>query len=273
MSELVVPRPSRTRRSDDARRADDPTGAAGPLATFGLLVRWTLASIGTTMVPIIVVVQTLLAIGIVIGFGLLIPSMEQATATFLSTGAPTVLLMTVGLVILPQAVATAKANGTFAYLRSLPVPRPMLLLSELTVWSVVALPGIAGALLAAWWRYDLTYAFDWLVLIPTSLMIILTATAVGYGIAVGLPQALAMVVSQILVFFVLLFSPITFPASQLPGWFQTVHDYLPMQAAADAMRAGLVSGTFTTGRRDLLVLAAWCVVGLTVSLRALSRRA
>jgi ABC-2 type transport system permease protein len=252
--------------------AGDRGAAAGPAAAFVLLVRWQLASLGTTMLPLIVVVQALLAVGIVIGFGLLIPSMDPATAMFLSTGAPTVLLMTVGLVIVPQAVATARANGTFAYVRSLPVPRPVLLLSELTVWATVALPGIAGAILAASWRYDLAFRFDWPVLLAASVLIVVTATAVGYAIAVALPQALAMVMSQVLVFFVLLFSPITFPASQLPSWFQTVHAYLPMQAAADAMRAGLASGAYTVQGRDLVVLALWCVAGVAISLRALTRR-
>jgi ABC-2 type transport system permease protein len=252
--------------------ADGRGAAAGPLAAFVLLVRWQLASLGTTMLPVIVVVQALLAIGIVIGFGLLIPAMDPATALFLSTGAPTVLLMTVGLVIVPQAVSTAKANGTFAYVRSLPVARSLLLLSELTVWAAVALPGIAGAVLAASWHYDLTFRFDWPLLVAASVLIVVTATAVGYAIAVALPQALAMVMSQILVFFVLLFSPITFPASQLPAWFQSVHTYLPMQAAGDAMRAGLASGAYSIQGRDLLVLALWCVAGVAISLRALTRR-
>jgi ABC-2 type transport system permease protein len=252
--------------------AADRGAAAGPAAAFGLLVRWQLASLGTTMLPLIVVVQALLAVGIVIGFGLLIPSMDPATALFLSTGAPTVLLMTVGLVIVPQAVATAKANGTFAYVRSLPVPRSLLLLGDLTVWATVALPGIAGAILAATWRYDLTFSFDWVVLVAASVLTVVTATAVGYAIAVALPQALAMVMSQVLVFFVLLFSPITFPASQLPSWFQTVHAYLPMQAAGDAIRAGLASGTYSVAGRDLLVLALWCAAGVAISLRALARR-
>ncbi len=251
---------------------DERGAAAGAVTAFRLLVGWQLASLGTTMLPLIVVVQALLAVGIVIGFGLLIPTMDPATALFLSTGAPTVLLMTVGLVIVPQAVATAKANGTFAYVRSLPVPRSVLLLSDLTVWAAVALPGIAGAIVAASLRYDLTFQFDWLVLAAASVLIVVTATAVGYAIAVALPQALAMVMSQILVFFVLLFSPITFPASQLPAWFQTVHTYLPMQAAADAMRAGLASGAYAVQGRDLLVLALWCAAGIAISLRALTRR-
>ena len=35
------------------------------------------------------------------------------------------------------------------------------------------------------------------------------------------------------------FSPVTFPASQLPDWFRAVHDVLPFRPARDLLRAGL----------------------------------
>src|SRR5690625_7101031 len=71
---------------------------------------------------------------------------------------------------------------------------------------------------------------------------------------------LAQLASQVLVFFVLLFSPITFPADQLPDWFQSLHALLPVQPAADLMRAGIASGTFSADGRDLLVLTIWTLV-------------
>jgi ABC-2 type transport system permease protein len=240
--------------------------------TFATLMRWQFAQIGGTVLPLVVIVQALLAAGIIVGFGFLIPDITAETARFLSTGAPTVLLMTVGLVIVPQGVAQARANGTFAYLRALPVPRPLLLLSDLTVWLLVALPSVAAAVVVAQLRYDLTFAFDWPLLVAASVLVTLTATAVGYAIAVSLPPLLAQLCSQVLVFFVLLFSPITFPVSQLPAWFQSVHDVLPVRPAADLLRAGLATDTYVGTGRDLVVLLIWCVLGLLVSVRALVRR-
>ena len=73
-------------------------------------------------------------------------------------------------------------------------------------------------------------------------------------------------------FFVLLFSPITFPASQLPEWFQTVHRLLPIQPAAELLRAGIASEDFTAQGRDLTVLSLWTVAGLLITTRALVRR-
>src|SRR6056297_2173379 len=142
----------------------------GTFMSYRCLLRWTLAQIGA-MLPLIVVVQSLLAAGIIIGFGYLIPDIDTATAAFLSSGAPTVLLMVMGLVIVPQGVAQARTNGTFAYLRALPVPRPLLLLAELTVWLLIALPSIAVAVAVSQLRYDLSYSFDWPLLIGAALLI------------------------------------------------------------------------------------------------------
>ena len=210
---------------------------------------------------------------LIVGFGFLIPGIDTATARFLSTGAPTVLLMVVGLVIVPQGVAQARTNGTFAYLRALPVPRPLLLVAELTVWLMVALPSIAAAILVAQVRYDLAYSFDWPLLLGTSVLVAVMAASVGYAIAVTLPPLLAQLVSQVLVFFVMLFSPITFPATQLPGWFQAVHDVLPIRPAADLLRSGIAADVYTATTQDLLVLLGWCLAGVVISVRALVRRA
>ena len=224
----------------------------GPFTHYRVLLRWNLAQLGP-MLGLVVVVQAGLAAGIVVGFGLLVPGIDTATERFLSTGAPTVLLLTVGLVMVPQGVAQSRANGTFTYLRSMPVPRPLLLASDLTVWSLVALPAIPVTMLVARLRYGLTFAIDWPVLAAGTLLVTLMATSVGYAAAVTLRPMLAQVLSQVLIFFVMLFSPVTFPASQLPAWYQRVHEVLPVQAGADLVRAGLASYEFTASGRDVLV--------------------
>lgn len=256
---------------DQLERARPTEVRLHPLVAYRLVVRWQAARIGTWL-PVVVVVQAALAVGVVVGFGFLIPEIDTATATFLATGAPTVLLLTVGLAIVPQQVGSARQDGTWTYLRSLPVPRSILLLADLTVWLAVVLPGLAIAVLAAWWRYDIDFSFDWPVLVAAGLLSVVTATAVGYAMAVTLPPLLATVASQVLVFFVLLFSPLTYPAEQLPAWFQRVHQVLPVQSAGDAIRSGLVADTFPLDAADLLTLLIWCLVGVAVSLAALRRR-
>lgn len=263
-----------------------PAPTTPPLATqphrvsawtcYLVLLRWTMGSLGP-MLPLVIIVQSLLAAGIIVGFSFLIPDIDSpagaSTALFLSTGAPTVLLMTIGLVLVPQAVATARTNGTFTYMRCLPIPRAVLLANDLTTWLAVALPGILVSVVVAALRFDLSLSLDPPVLISASLLVALMATAVGYAIAVSLRPALAQIMTQVLVFFVLLFSPVTFPAAQLPQWFQDLHDWLPVRPAADLLRAGLASQAYTAQPRDLLVLIAWTIAGLAITLRALTRRA
>ncbi|MFI2754797.1 ABC transporter permease [Cellulomonas sp. P22] len=246
-------------------------GGAGLWSSYRTLLRWQFAQIGGEL-PLYVVVQALIAAGVVVGFGFLIPDITPDAAMFLSTGTPTVLLLIVGLTIVPQAVTQARTSGTFTYMRSLPLARPLLLLADLTVWLLVALPSVVVAVLVAELRYDLALAFDWPLLIAASVLVTVTATAVGYAIAVTFSPMVAQMLSQILVFFVMLFSPITFAASQLPEWFQSLHDVLPMRPAADLLRAGLASGTYDASMRDLVVLVVWCAVGVAFSVRALVRR-
>ena len=257
--------------SPDRRLAPIAAVQVGLWHSFRTMMRWSLASVGP-MLPLIVVIQGMLAAGIVVGFGFLIPDITADTALFLSSGAPTILLLTIGLVIVPQGVSRARASGALDYQRALPVARPLLLMVDLVVWTLIALPGVAIGLLVAWLRYDLTFAFDWPILVLASLLVTTMAAAVGYAIAVSLPATLAQLASQVLVFFVLLFSPITFPVSQLPDWFQALHLALPIQAAADLLRAGIASNAFTAEGRDLLVLVLWTAVGLLVTTRALVRR-
>lgn len=252
-------------------RTAAPLPRPGLGVTFRSLLRWTLTQSGP-MLPFVIVVQVALAAGIIVGFGLLIPGIDTASAQFISTGAPTVLLMIVGLAIVSAGVAQSRTTGTFTYLRALPIPRALLLVADLTVWLFVALPGVAVAVLVAHWRYGFDYSFDWPLLIAASALTAITASAMGYAIAVSLPPMVTQLVTQVLVFFVMLFSPITFPKSQLPAWFQMVHDVLPFRPAADLIRAGLLSDTYTAEARDLVTLSIWCIVALVVSVRALVRR-
>jgi len=272
MSERPLMSDSTTVRAEPvAQRQSPAANQASPWASFATMLRWSLASIGA-MLPLIVIIQAMLAAGIIVGFGFLIPDIDPATALFLSSGAPTVLLLTIGLVIAPQGVSRARTTGAFDYQRALPVARPLMLVVDLVVWALIALPGVVVGLLVAWLRYDVAFSFDWPLLIIASLLVTTMATAVGYAVAVICQPMLAQLISQVLVFFVLLFSPITFPAGQLPGWFQTLHDFLPIQASAHLMRAGVAADVFTSDVRDLWVLALWTAAGLLVTTRALVRR-
>ena len=177
------------------------------------------------------------------------------------------------MVLCPWGVAGARTSGTLTYQRALPVPRPLLLVSDLIVWLVIALPSIPVTVLVARLRYGIESSIDGPLLVGTFVLSTVMAVSVGYATAMLLSPMLSQLVSQVMVFFVMLFSPVTFPKEQLPGWFQAVHDVLPFQAAADLLRAGLLSDRFEPSAQALVVLVVWCLLGLTISVRAMIRRA
>jgi ABC-2 type transport system permease protein len=204
------------------------------LRSYRLLVVWQLRR-ARLFLPIAVVVQALLAVGIVLGYPLLFPQLDPLTTLFLATGAPTIALISMGLVLVPQIVAQAKTEGSLDYMRSLPVPRVVYLLADLTVWLAVVLPGVVFAIVVAALRFGLDLHVSPLV-VPALLLVAFTSASIGYAIASLLPPMLANLTTQVLVVFVLMFSPLTFPAERLPDWLAAVHRALPIQAMGEVVR-------------------------------------
>ncbi|MFF1528474.1 ABC transporter permease [Cellulomonas sp. NPDC058312] len=236
-----------------------------------LLAQWQFRR-QSTYLPLMVVVQVFMAVATVIGYGLLVGDPDPTTALYLATGAPTVTLITIGLVITPQLLSQSRTEGSLDWMRTLPVPRTAFLVSDLLVWTLLALPGMLLGVLAGVLRYDVDLSVaPWLV--PGSLLVSLTAAAVGYAMASLLAPALASLVTQALVFVVLLFSPVSYPAERMPDWLQAVHGWLPIEPMAELVRAGLVQDTFSLPLRSLVVLVVWCVASVAGATWALRRRA
>ncbi len=240
------------------------------LRSYRLLVRWQALRL-KGFLPLAIVVQSLFAFGIVVGYPLLFPEMDQTTMLFLATGAPAITLITMGLVALPQVVSQARLEGSLEYMRSLPVPRLAYLAADLTVWMAIVLPGVVFAVLVGVWALGLDLDVSW-VIIPAALLVAVTSAAVGYAMASLLPPMIAMLVTQVLVFAVLIFSPINFPASRLPDWLQDLHAILPVQAMGEVIRGFLASSTFPLTSAPFVLLAAWCVASLGLSYLVLTRR-
>ncbi|MET8151252.1 ABC transporter permease [Actinoplanes sp. NPDC049668] len=238
--------------------------------SYLLLLRWSAIRL-RFLLPLVLVIQIFLSVGIVIGFAFLLPQVDPATARYLSTGAPTLGLITIGMVMAPQLVATAKTEGTFAYNQTLPVPRTAVLGADVTVWLVVGAPGLILGLLVAALRFDFTLDPSW-VAGPAMLLVALTATTIGFAIAYATTPAVTNLVTQLIVFIALMFSPINFPPDRLPGWLQAIHQVLPFQYMAEAVRDTLTPPPDGIATRPFLVLAAWCAACLTVTLRVMTRR-
>ena len=260
MTTLTAPAPA----------AVTPTRLDGVRQTL-LLAQWQLSR-QSQYLPLMVVVQVFMAVATVVGYGLLVGDPDPVTALFLATGAPTITLVTVGLVMVPQMVGQSRTEGSLDWMRTLPVPRISFLLSDLLVWTLIALPGMALGVVAGVLRFDVDLSLaPWLL--PATVLVSLTAAAVGYAMATLLPPQLAMLLTQALVFVVLLFSPVSYPAERMPAWLQTAHEWLPVEPMAQLVRAGLAQDTFAMPTRSLVVLLAWAAASLVGAALALRRRA
>jgi ABC-2 type transport system permease protein len=240
------------------------------LRSYRLLVTWQARRM-RGFIPLGIVVQAFFALGIVAGYPLLFPSMDHQTILYLAIGGPAVALITIGLVAVPQLVTQARVEGTLDYMRSLPVPRIVYLLADTTVWLAVVLPGVALAVVVSAFRFGLDLQVSPLV-VPAVLLVILTATSVGYAMASVLPPMVAQMASQILVVFILMFSPLNFPADRLPAWLETIHSVLPIQAMGEVMRGTLASNTFPLTAGAFLLLGAWCAATFALTSVVMTRR-
>lgn len=238
------------------------------LRSVALLLRW-IALRKRAELPLIVILQAGMAVGVVVGFSFLVPDLDPRTALYLSTGAPVVGLVTIGMVLVPQNVAGEKRQGIFAFNRSLPVPRSAMIAAEVVVSVSTALPGVAAALLLAAVRFHLHLHIG-LPLVLAILLTAVTAAAIGYGYGHALKPTTVQLVSQLVVFVALMFAPVNFPASRLPDWLAAVHRVLPFEYMATAVRGTLLPGAAPVAA--FLVLGAWCVAGLGVTWRVMARR-
>lgn len=233
-----------------------------------LLMQWQARRM-TGALPLLVLIQVMLSVATIYGYGMLAGNPTGEDALYLATGAPTVALITIGLVMAPQIVAQAKTEGSLDWLRTLPVPRTLFLVSDLLLWTLIALPGVVLGVYAGVWRFGVHLApAPWLV--PAALAVSLTAAAVGYSMATLLKPMLANLLTQVLIFVILLFSPISYPADRMPAALQAIQSVLPFSSMAEVMRAGLASSDFSVSGRSVVVLLAWCcasVVGAALALR------
>jgi ABC-2 type transport system permease protein len=217
-------------------------------------------------------VQIMMPVGIVIGLSFLFPDITPPIARHLITGTPTIILLTMGMDVVPQMVAQGRLQGTHDFMLSLPVPRMVLLASDATIFFLLTIPGIIIALILGSVYHDFPLQVSPLV-IPVFILISMTGTFIGYAIALGVPRPqMANIASQILLYFIVFFSPIIYPTEQLPTWLAAIHKVLPIQYMADLSR-GTLSDVDVNMGLAFAVTGAWCVASFLFCYIVMKRRA
>jgi ABC-2 type transport system permease protein len=240
------------------------------LRSYGLMLKWQALS-SKPILPLNLVVQLMIATGFIIGIGFFYPEITPNTAKYLTTGAPTISLLMVGLVLVPQIVAISRTEGTFDYIWSLPLPRLVYVAADATIWILVSLPGVILSLLLGSAYYHFGLHINPLV-IPAVILIAMTGIFLGYSIAHGAPKPqMAQLATQVIVFAIMIFSPIMYPMEQLSGWLAAVHRVLPAKYMADLSRGTLTDLNVNLGLA-FVVVGGWCLFGLVVTAMLIRRR-
>ena len=239
--------------------------------SYRMMLRWEMTSLRLVL-PVTIMVQILSGAGFVLALGIFFGQVPPRAALFVSTGVLVLTLVTIGLVLGPQLIAQQKAEQTYEFLWSLPVPRTTAALAWVTTNLILGLPGMAVALGVALLRYDLDLHVS-PAIVPAVLLTLFTGTMIGYAMAhaLGNPMLIAAL-TQLLIFIILGFSPINFPAEQLPDWLAALHRWLPLAPMADTVRAGLTVGVVEDVTRSYLVLGAWAAASVGVTAAVLGRR-
>ncbi len=228
------------------------------LRSYGLMVKWVFLSYRPWL-PLFFAVQICIAVAFIYGISYFYPVITPEIAKYIITGAPTLILLTTGLVMVPQTVASSRMEGTFDYIWSLPVPRMAHIAADTTVMIGTTLPSIILAVILGAFRFDFSLDASLLV-IPAILLISASGSFIGYAIAFGVPKPMMVnVITQIMVFIVMMFSPVMFPAERLPEWMQMIHTVLPIQYMADIVRGTLTDLPVRLGL-SFGVVGAWTAV-------------
>jgi ABC-2 type transport system permease protein len=235
------------------------------------MIAWELADLRLYL-PVLSCVLILQGAGFVYGIGLLFGHIPATAASYVATGAPVMNLITAGLIFEPQLVAQQRIQGSYEFLRALPVPRSATALAWSTVALATALPAVILTLLAGLARYHLHFTVTPMV-VPAVLLTCLTGVLMGLAVAHGVTAPMvANLISVMLIFVMTGFSPVAFPASRLPGWLAEVNQWLPFGSMAAITRSALVGGFAAGVPQAYAVVAAWAAVAALVAAWAQGRR-
>ena len=225
-----------------------------------------------TFLAITLVIQTLMGAGMAVMYGFYFGDMPDTAKVFLVSGIPALALFPVGFVLVPATIADHRFEETYDFIWSLPVPRLASAAATFTVFTFLAIPGSVVALGVATLVHGVGLTIS-LQIVPAILVSGALATSVGYAMGHGIERPeIVNLVTNLLVFVVLLFSPIVVPIEAFPDWLQVAHRGLPFWHMANLVRAGLTDGLVADLGVSYLVSGLWTVGAAALAGRVITRR-
>lgn len=202
-----------------------------------------------------------------------VPNTTESSSGLIIAGGAGWLIALLGLTVVPQFIATERAEGTLLRLRSLPRAMLPYLISKTIYICVIAVIGVAltlvgGAVLAS--TPLPPDAAHWLTMLWVGALGLAAVVPMGVAIGALLPNprealALAMLPTLALVGI----SGIFFPITRLPGVVQRIAEVFPLKWIAQGIRSALLpreSVAAETGHSwqhlpTAVILAGWAIAG------------
>lgn len=247
------------------------SGSSYWLSSFWAMLRFELINM-RTFLGLTLLIQIIMGGGMAYMYGFYFGEIPDVAKTFIVTGIPALALIPVGFVLVPGSIMSHKLRDTYDFVWSLPVPRLASAAATFTLFTTLALPGTVVSLWIAHIRYSIALDVSWAI-IPAVLLTSLMATSVGFAFAHAIPEPrITNLVTNLIIFLVLLFSPIVVQITQFPDWWATVHRVLPFYHMANVIRASLSSGLVTSVAASWAVLAIWTVASWALAAWVIGRR-
>ncbi len=248
-------------------------GAGYWLRGYRTMLRFELTNLRTWIV-IALLIQLLMSSGMVFMYGFYFGDMPREVQTYLVTGIPALALVPIGFVLVPGMIMQHKLRDTYDFVWSLPVPRVAAAAATFTISSAIGIPGTVLALWFADLRYDVALSVS-VAAVVAIFLVSLMATSVGFAFGHAIPDPrVASLLTNLIVFLVLLFSPIVVPISFFPDWWAAVHRILPFWHMAVVVRAGLTEGLITSPvSSSYVVLGIWTFGSWLLAAWVVGRRA
>jgi ABC-2 type transport system permease protein len=192
---------------------------------------------------------------------------DATSLLYIVSGAAVFAVATEGIGTLAQRIGMLRKDGMMVYYASLPIGRGSFLAAMVSARLLLVAPGLVTPVVAAIVLYDADFSLS-PALLPVLLVTCLSLSA--FGLAIGTlvsNQDLIVIITNLLVFVLLLAAPVLIPADSLPAALRVLGYLLPPTYAADALRhalSGDFGGAFAV---DMTVLVAMTALGLAASTR------
>ena len=174
--------------------------------------------------------------------------------------------------LLSVTVTFEKKGRSFERLLLAPIPLELLMVAKT---GGAILFGIANAfvpIIFAAFLMDLS-AVNWATLVPAIVLIAISSTFLGLFIAVSVSEVFeAQTFSNFFRFPMLFLCGLFFPIEQLPLWLRPLSYALPLTYGADVLHGSIHRSPHQPLLLDFGLLAAFCAVLFTLSLRNIRRK-